>query len=160
MTSSRLPVAGSTRSRRMTSAMSAWTFGEVCERRAVEDLALEQQVAQRDQQRPALLQDSLRALALGLEDRADLAIDAGARRLGHRRGVIVRPPADADLAAAVAVALDERARDLGRVVEVAGRADRHVVEQQRLGLAPAEQPADRIAQLRHGAHVAVRRGGG
>src|SRR5678816_4182573 len=107
MTSSRLPVAGSMRSRRMTSAMGARCLGEVGERRAVEHLALEQQVAQCDQQRAPVLQDGLGALALGLEERADLVIDPRARSLGHRRVAVVCPPADADLGTAVAVALDQ-----------------------------------------------------
>src|SRR6185369_10684403 len=80
--------------------------GEVRERGALEHLALEQEVAQRDQKRALLLQDLLGAPALGLEDRADLLIDARTRGLGHRRLPVVGPPADADLDPGVAVALD------------------------------------------------------
>ena len=55
----------------------------MCKRRAVEDLALEQQIAQRDQQRPLRLQDVAGAPALGFEDRTDLR--AGQSRVERDR---------------------------------------------------------------------------
>src|SRR5688500_5173674 len=121
---------------------------QVRERLAVEDLLLEEQIAERDDQLLVLREDLPAARLLLGHDLAHRFPETKARVVRDRLATPLRVPERelprAELVVAEAELLDAGLRDVRRVLVVAGGTDRDVIAKQRLRFAPAEQHADLV----------------